>query len=335
MAASIVKMGRRVNRAGSKAKTTQDAPNPIEPRVNRLLKRLPFRGLHVRASPEETDDVCLKLSSALREIYEEFVNDLLMRMSNRIGSADPLGKVQDYKLCLKGSFRTKCISMVQEIEREGLVAQALTYHGNVALSFVISLRTNVLKVDHHLQRIKVLEDACFVMKNAASEMGKIVNPLYRLSPDLTFEAYLSSQFQAFAVNEVRLSLDENTTKNSVQSLYSFDFDRIYNDPQFSMPAQQEVLEEDEGSSGQCLCRMSIDELVAFIEESPTSHSPKKKRRKGDSTRSSSPKNKEEDSEFEALLARLKNLKPAVNKVKPILKPEWMQSLRESFNSASY
>jgi hypothetical protein len=314
-------------------------------------------------SNEVANELCQELSEALKQIYGEFVNDLRMRKNKRMTSDTPLEQVQEYKLVVQSNYRRQYAAKVSSLVSAGYGEAAFNHLRDNILIFVKALKEQVVEVVDPPLRVKVLQDAYHTLGNASEEVGKIVKVLFFYEREVNCENLNKFHFYQQVVKEVKLSLEtspETLSELSAEQDLNLELldlidteptplpasitsgvgasRLLCSEPQLNFSAFQDNKvwelndvsdsDDEEGDPAQLeLLRMSIDELVVFIEDSPPSRSSKKKRGKREtSTRSSSPKETFGDSEFEALLARLRSVKPAVNKVRPNFRLEWLQSL---------
>jgi hypothetical protein len=338
--------------------------------VKQVLERQEFDDVG-EISNERACELCQELSEALKQIYGEFVNDLRMRKSKRMSSDTPLEQVQEYKLVVQSNYRRQYAAKVSSLVSADYGEGAFNQLRDNILIFVKALREEVIEVVSPPLRVKVLQDAYHTLKNASEEVGKIVKVLFFYEREINCENLNKFHFYEHVVKEVKRSLETSSETldelNAAQDLNLELLGLFVNEPasvqasmtsgvgasrmlcsepqlNFSAFQDNKVWElndvsdsdDEEANPAQLeLFRMSIDELIVFIEDSPPSRSSKKKRGKRDtSTRSSSPKETVEDSEFEALLARLRSVKPAVNKVRPNFRQEWLQSLRSDHQKSS-
>mmetsp|Transcript_19775 Transcript_19775/g.36432 ORF Transcript_19775/g.36432 Transcript_19775/m.36432 type:complete len:344 (-) Transcript_19775:8391-9422(-) len=337
-------MGRQRKRTGRRSKKASVSASYQEAPVKQVLQRQPLEDIAAELSKEQADSLCLELSDALKQIYGEFVNDLRSRKKKRLDSDNPHEQVQEYKLVVQSNYRKQYAAKVSNLVSAGYGEDAFEYLRENIIEFVKALKDQVVEVPDPALRIKVLEDAYHTLGNASEEVGKIVKVLFLYEREVNCENLNKFHFYEHVVKVVKQSLEEvsDTITDSTMSIENdLDLDQLGTEPQLNFSALQENKvwelqmisdsDDDEGGSGQSeLSRMSIDELIVYIEDNPAPRNTKKKRSKGDSTRSSSPKEVVGDSEFEALIAKLKSVKPAANKVKPNLKPEWLQNLRREF-----
>jgi hypothetical protein len=301
--------------------------------VSQVLHRQPLGEVLEEFSDEEVDFMCDELSDALKQIYSEFVSDFTVRRNKRINSEIPLEQVQDCRLVVESKYRRLYAAKVNCLISAGYGNDAISHLQDNILGFVKSMREQVLEVRDPMLRLKVLEDAYRTMQNASEEVGKIVKSLFLYDKAANYESFNKQHFYEQVVKEVKNSLQDVAEAYTNSS--DCDFELLYGEPQLYFSELQDykgleppsTSDSDEENSVQAeLGQMSIDELITYIEDSPASRS-KKKRGKAASSSSSPAKENVGDSEFEALLASLKSVKPAANKVKPNLKPEWLQSLR--------
>jgi hypothetical protein len=283
--------------------------------------------------------MCDEFSDALKQIYTEFVNDLSARKNKRINSEVPLEQVTDCRLVVESRYRRLYAAKVNCLVSTGYGDEAFGHLRDNILVFVKAMREQVLEVRDPMLRLKVLKDAYHIMQNASEEVGKIVKSLFLLDKAANYESLNKIHFYEQVIKEVKNSLQEVSETHTHSALPAdSDLKLLCGQPQLYFTALQDCKgleppstsdseEDDEDSVEAEFGQMSIDELITYIEDSPASRGCRKKRGKGASSSSSSPKENVGESEFEALLASLKSVKPAVNKVKPNLKPEWLQSLR--------
>lgn len=335
-------MGRQRKRINHKAKKASAPASFQETAVKQVLHRQPLEDYQDELTQNEADEICNDLSEALKQIYGEFVNDLRSRKKKRMDSDTPLEPVQEYKLIVQGNYRKQYAAKVSLLVNAGYGEQAFSQLRENIVLFVNSLREETVKVPNPALRGKVLEDAYHTLKNASEEVGKIVKVLFYYERDVNCEGLNKFHFYELVVKVVKQCQNEESEilTNSATSIENdLNLDQISTEPQLNFSALQEHKvwelqisdsEDDEESSVKlALSKMTIEELIVFIENSSATNSTKKRRNKG-STRSSSPKEAGGDSELETLIAILKNAKPATHKVKPNLKPEWLQKLRSEF-----
>jgi hypothetical protein len=253
-----------------------------------------------------------------------------------MNSATPLEQVQEYKLVVQTNYRRQYAAKVSNLISAGYGEEAFeNLRGNI-IEFVKALQDQVLDIYDPKLKVRVLEDAYHTLQNASEEVGKIVKILFLYEREVSCESLSKFHFYEHVLKVVKLSLDNTPSAPTLDIERNFNLEQMESEPQLNFSALQERVseapnasegDEDEGTQGQTeVCQMTIEELIVFIEASPASRKSKKKRSKEDSTRSSSPKNTVGDSEFEALLEKLRSVKPAANKVKPNLKAEWLESL---------
>lgn len=338
-------MGRQRKRTGRRAKKAVGTVGCQESPVKQVLLRQSLEDVVAELTQKEASELGFDLSEALKQIYGEFVNDLRSRKKKRIESDTPLEQVQEYKLVVQNNYRKQYAAKVSTLVCAGFGEEAFEHLRNNILEFVKALKDQVVEVSDPSLRIKVLEDAYHTLQNASEEVGKIVKILFRYEREVNCENLNRFHFYEHVVKEVKRSLEtEVDPAPAVLIENELYLEQQGVEPQLNFSAMQEYKqweealsdsEEDEELLGQtALQMMSLDELVVYIEDSSNSRNSKKKRNKGDSTRSSSPKEITGDMEVEALIARLNYAKPAAHKVQPNLKPEWLQLLRGSIGGAS-
>ena len=303
--------------------STQE-PSP-EISVNPRLRTLGGRRSHSaeRAHPRSMhSQICQDLLDSVSRLCSEFLKDFTQRKQTRLRSKNPLEDLQRYTLKIDRNYRQKLRSQLSDLSftgSRGILHEKLT---ECAVKFVSDLGKEIhsLSGRGRLLRVICLNEAYATLSNASKELGCVVAPIFR---GTSLSSLMFSAFYDEVLNGSSDLLDyaygDENRHWAVKELVSNE--REMETGQWRKIAFSGSSSEDE-STQEVFQKMSVEDLVSFINHGGNKKNKKRVRRKKNAR-----ENQEPSDDVERFRRKLDQEFLIENRLKPCISQGYLESLR--------
>lgn len=277
-----------------------------------------------------------ELFDSLSHLYTEFYNDFASRIKNRLKSKHPCGLQSNYILEVDHDFRKTLKQKLVSLSSTHLEPQLLTHYTNYIQNFIdlLANELSTLQGKHRLLRLVSLTEAYSTLSNASQEMSRIVSPIFkgckRACKTLHDQRFYESIVKP-ATELIKYAHEGEPHAKVMDELLDIEhrLEAIYH---ATNPFLKETMESDSSSDEEArkesFQKLSVDEVVSFINTPRTKHPRRKKPRKEGKAALLPP---EPDDEIEEFKKRIDSAPVPQTKLKPHISSSYLSALKRLLN----
>ena len=286
----------------------------------------PSRDPEVALIPSPT--VRDEIDESLSKIYESFFQEFTKRIPERQACPDPLEARAPQRSILDKKVRDKLIDRVRTLTHAIGSQDVYELFQNKTSDFICKLLEAVKSTEEERLALGLLEDAYDIMENAIEVVEGLIQLHVGDSPQMIMHNGKSEFYDLVLQDEQLKELLERGSLMEPQREQLI----------YEMLEQGEELNEEESefqrkvAQQETIQKMSIEELVTFINEPPKQARRDKNGTSGTSTADGSKSPDRLDADYEADLEverfreKLERCSPVRRKIKPRLSEEWLRRL---------
>ena len=280
----------------------------------RVRKSQPPAALHQRLDALALRQRSAEILEALSHLFSEFLQHFNRRKAAWSATKAPYEMMERYTLRLDRAYRHALLAQVHELSATPAAPLLAKNIGSLFVGFVESLSSELrtLHTRRRLLAVICVIEASATVANASDEISRIVSPIYPGLPQLAREKFFALVLED---NEDLLEYAKSCEATHWAAKELLSLDSVWDDA-------LEDSTSDEESDQEILQKLSIDDLVSFINAGPKKKSKKRKRKLPASS----------DPEVEAFKQKLAAAQLAAARPKPVLSEEFLHSLRVQLRS---
>lgn len=269
---------------------------------------------------------------SLSHLYTEFYSDFASRMKNRLKAKHPCGLQSNYILEVDHDFRKTLKQKLISLSSSRLEPQLLTHYTDYVQNFIdlLANELSTLQGKHRLLRLVSLTEAYSTLSNASQEMSRIASPIFsgckRACKTLHDQKFYESIVKP-ATELIKYAHEGEPHAKVMDELLDIEhrLEGIYHTNSFLKETMESDSSSDEEAHQESFQKLSVEEVVSFINAPRTKHPRRKKARKAATL------NPESDAEIEEFKKRIDSAPVPQTKLRPHLSTSYLSTLKELLN----